>query len=124
MGTPRIDAIRRSIVFAAGAAACSALASCAIGSSGPPPPNTATAPLPMPRPGEYWEFAVRDAYIGEPRGLYRYSVARIDANQTFVDVAREGERIDTYVYAPGWNPIEQPLTNLQRFRCEPPFPSF
>jgi len=67
---------------------------------------------------------VRDAYIGEPRGLYRYSVRRTDANQTVVDVAREGERIDTYVYAPGWNPIEQPLTNLQRFRYEPPFPSF
>jgi hypothetical protein len=124
MGTPHIDATRRSIVFAAGAAACSALASCATGSSGPPPPNATTAPLPVPRPGEYWEFAVRDAYIGEARGLYRYSVTRIDANQTVVEVARDGQRMDTYVYAPGWNAIEQPLTNLQRFRYEPPFPSF
>jgi hypothetical protein len=58
------------------------------------------------------------------RGVYRYTVSRADAARYVVDVSRDGERVDAYVYAPGWNAIEQPLTNLQRFRYDPPYPAF
>lgn len=67
---------------------------------------------------------VRDAYTGLPRGLYRYAVARADAGRFVVDVTHDGRRVDAHVYAAGWNGVELPLTNLQRFRFDPPFPAF
>jgi len=88
------------------------------------PADPVAVAIPAPRVGEFWEYFVRDAYTGAPRGLYRYEVARVDPQNTVVDVYRDGRRIDTYNYAPGWNPREMPLTNLQRFRYEPAFPAF
>jgi hypothetical protein len=76
------------------------------------------------RAGQFWEYAVRDGYTGIPRGLYRYTVARVDGDRIVVDVTHDDARIDTHIYAPGWNGIEHPLTNLQRFRYDPPFPAF
>jgi hypothetical protein len=81
-------------------------------------------PAPTIRTGQFWEYAVRDAYTGFPRGAYRYTVVQSDGNRIVVDVTRDGERVDTYIYAPGWNGVELPLTNLQRFRFDPPFPAF
>jgi hypothetical protein len=67
---------------------------------------------------------VRDAYTGLPRGLYRHAIARADADRFVVDVTHDGRRVDAHVYATGWNGVELPLTNLQRFRFDPPFPAF
>lgn len=67
---------------------------------------------------------MRDAYTGASRGLLRYTVARTDGNRIALDVTRDGNRVDAHVYAPGWNGIEHPLTNLQRFRYDPPFPAY
>jgi hypothetical protein len=116
------ERIRRMI--AAGALACSLLNSCVTAPETAPPPGVATVSAPDTRTGQFWEYAVRDAYTGFPRGLYRYTVAHSDNNRVVVDVTRDGERVDTQVYAAGWNGIEMPLTNLQRFRFEPPFPAF
>ena len=74
--------------------------------------------------GDFWEYAVRDAYTGFDRGLYRYEVSHVDANRVVVDVTRDGQRVDSLVYAAGWNGLEHPLTNLQRFRYEPAFPAY
>lgn len=91
-------------------------------------PEPQVAPLrpstPAPSVGSYWEYAVRDAYTGLSRGIVRYTVARADTGRLVVDVTRDGERVDTHIYAPDWNGIEHPLTNLQRFRFDPPFPAF
>jgi hypothetical protein len=100
------------------------MAGCVTAPETSPPPGVSSVPAPAIRAGQYWEYAVRDAYTGFPRGVYRYTVARADEKRIVVDVARDGERIDTYVYAPGWNGVELPLTNLQRFRFDPPFPAF
>jgi hypothetical protein len=35
-----------------------------------------------------------------------------------------GERVESFVYAPGWNGLEHPLTNLQRFHYAPEFPAY
>src|SRR5205085_4495065 len=70
-----------------------------------------TVDAPSPRTGESWEYAVRDAYSGAPRGLYRHQVVRADPQGIVVDVYRDGRRVDAYVFAPGWNPLEMPLTN-------------
>lgn len=89
------------------------------------PADAPTAVLPMPaKRGDFWEYAVRDAYTGASRGLYRYEVSSADGESTVIDVYRDGQRVDAWVFAPGWNPREMPLTNLQRFRYDPPFPAY
>jgi hypothetical protein len=83
-----------------------------------------SAAAPVVRAGAYWEYAVRDGYTGAPRGTYRYTVSRADADRVVVDVTRDGERIDTQIYAPDWKGLEHPLRNLQRFRYAPPYPAY
>jgi hypothetical protein len=107
-----------------GALACGAIGACSTAPELPPPQGLASVPAPSPRQGQFWEYAVRDGYTGFARGLYRYTVARAEGDRIVVDVARDGERMDTYIYAPGWNGLEHPLTNLQRFRYDPAFPAF
>jgi hypothetical protein len=104
--------------------ACAASAGCTTPPEAAPPPGAATVPAPAVRQGQFWEYAVRDAYTGLPRGLYRYSVARAEENRIVVDVLRDGQRIDTFLYAAPWNGLEHPLPNLQRFRFDPPFPAY
>lgn len=111
-------------ICSAGALAWILLAGCVSAPEVPPPAGMASVPPPVTRVGQYWEYAVRDGYTRAPMGLYRYTVSQVDANRVVVDVTRDGQRIDTHVYAPGWNGIEHPLTNMQRFRYEPPFPAF
>jgi hypothetical protein len=104
--------------------ACAVFAGCTTPPEAAPPAGAATVPAPTVRQGQFWEYAVRDAYTGLPRGFYRYSVARADENRIVVDVFRDGQRIDTFLYAAPWNGLEHPLPNLQRLRFDPPFPAY
>ena len=104
--------------------ACLLLAACAYPPPQPPPPGVASVPAPVLKEGDFWEYAVRDAYTGVSRGLYRYTVAREDAQSITVEVTRDGERIDTHFYAAGWRGLEHPLRNLQRLRYQPPYPAY
>lgn len=116
-----------SRLFATALLASAMLAACAAPGEvpyTPPPAGLATVPAPAVRPGAYWDYAVRDRYTGAQRGIYRYSVSRVDPDRVVVDVTRDGERIDTYVYAPGWRGLEHPLRNLQRLRYAPALPSY
>jgi hypothetical protein len=89
------------------------------------PQNAPAAVAPAPvKVGDFWEYAVRDAYTGFDRGVFRYTVSHVEPNRIVADVTRDGERVDSYAYAPGWNGIEHPLTNLQRFRFAPAFPAY
>jgi hypothetical protein len=115
---------RRSGTFKALLLACALLASCQTAPEIAPPASVSSVPAPAIRAGQFWEYAVRDGYTGFPRGRYRYTVARADEDRFVADVAREGERVDSYAYARGWNGVELPLTNLQRFRFDPPFAAF
>ena len=119
-----MHASRRIFIRSAGAFACGLLAGCSTPPEVAPPEGVSALPAPTVRPGQYWEYAVRDGYTGLPRGLVRHTVAAAETGRIVVDVTREGQRIDTHVYATGWNPIEEPLTNLQRFRYDPPFPAY
>lgn len=89
------------------------------------PANAPSAVAPAQvRVGDFWEYAVRDAYTGLERGLHRYEVSHVEANRVVVDVSRDGQRLDTAIYSAGWNGLEHPLTNLQRFRYDPAFPAY
>ena len=82
-------------------------------------PGSVTAP--QAKVGDYWEYAVRDGYTGIPRGIYRYEVSAVEADRITVAVTHEDKLLDTLIYAAGWNGRELPLTNLQRFRYDPPY---
>jgi hypothetical protein len=109
----------KALVFA-----CALLGGCSTPPETAPPASVATIPAPVVKAGQYWEYAVRDGYTGVSRGIVRYTVARADEARYVVDVTRDGRRLDSYVYARGWNGVEMPLTNLQRFRFDPPFAAF
>ena len=100
------------------------VAGCASAPAYVPPGAPASVTAAPPKVGDFWEYVVRDAYTGGPRGVFRFEVSHTSASGTTVDVYRDGQRIDTFIYATGWNPREMPLTNLQRFRYEPPFPAY
>jgi (2Fe-2S) ferredoxin len=103
------------------------VAVCAACTTAPPfvPSNApATVAPAQVKVGDFWEYRVKDAYTGFDRGLFRYEVSHADASRVVVDVSRDGERIDSLIYAAGWNGLELPLTNLQRFRYEPALPAY
>jgi hypothetical protein len=92
--------------------------------SSQPPPSVATVPAPTVKAGAFWEYAVRDAYTGLPRGLYRYTVSGIEGDKVFIEVTHEGRAVDAQVYTRDWKGLEHPLRNLQRFRYSPPLPAY
>lgn len=100
------------------------LAACATTDVSVPGTGGPSAAAPAVRAGTYWEYAVRDGYTGTPRGTYRYTVSRVDADRIIVDVTRDGERVDTEIYASDWKGLEHPLRNLRRFRYAPPYPAY
>ena len=110
----------------AGALACALLTGCAATpeTSAPPSAGAATVPAPTIAQGAFWEYAVRDAYSGAPRGVYRYTASRVEGDRVIVDVTRDGERIDTQVHTRGWKGLEHVLRNTQRFRYAPPYPAY
>jgi hypothetical protein len=124
MTSAQVKPLRRRFMSSTGVIVWSLLAACASFPEAPAPQGAAAVPAPVLKAGQYWEYAVRDAYTGAARGVYRYTVVRADADRILVEVTHDGELIDAQVYAPGWTAVEQPLTNLQRFRYDPPFPAY
>jgi len=85
------------------------------------PASVAPAPVKV---GDFWEYRVKDAYTGFDRGLRRYEVSHAGTNRIVLDVTHDGQRVDTEIYEAGWNGLEHPLPNLQRWRYAPPFPAY
>lgn len=94
----------------------------------PPPPPAGAVPasvaLAQVNVGDFWEYTVRDGYTNLPRGVYRYEVKSADASGVVVDVTRDNQRVETLVYAPGWNPREAPLPGMSTLRFNPPLPEY
>jgi hypothetical protein len=100
------------------------LAACAYSPPEPPPRGVASIPAPVVKQGAFWEYAVRDAYTGLPRGIYRYTVRSATAGGFVVQVTRDGAVVGTQRYAPGWQGLEHPLRNLRQFRFSPAYPAY
>jgi hypothetical protein len=110
-------------MLSAGLLACGLVAACTPLEPLPAPAGAKLAAVPAVKTGAYWEYAVRDGYTGFARGIYRYTVSRVDPDRIVVDVTRDGERIDTELYTPDWKGLEHSLRNTQRFRFSPPYPA-
>lgn len=100
------------------------VAGCATEPMPAPKDAPASVAAPQVKVGDFWEYRVKDAYTGFDRGLRRYEVSHASTDRVVVDVTQDGQRMDSLVYAPGWNGLEAPLTNLQRFRYAPAFPAY
>ena len=125
MDTRRASRVGTRFPWSAAALGCAFVLGCATTPEVTiPPPGVASVAAPSIKAGDYWEYAVRDAYTGAPRGLYRYSVSRVESERIVVDVTHNGVPIDSHVYAPGWTGLEHPLRNLQRLRYSPPYPAY
>jgi hypothetical protein len=105
-------------------AALGVLAGCATESTYVPANAPASIAPAQVKVGDFWEYAVRDAYTGLERGLHRYEVSHVEPGRVVVDVTRDGQRLDSAIYSAGWNGLEHPLPNLQRFRYQPAFPAY
>jgi hypothetical protein len=88
----------------------------------PPAGQPAQVPPPTLRVGETWSYVAHDGYTGLPRGTVEYRVTGIQGDVVTVDV-RTGNHGWTERYARNLNWIERPMTNLQDFRYQPPYPA-
>jgi hypothetical protein len=100
------------------------MAGCATGPAYVPKDAPAAVSPAQVKVGDFWEYHVRDGYTGFDYGLRRYEVSHAAADRIVVDVTQDGERVDALVYEPGWNGLEHPLRNLQRFHYAPAFPAY
>lgn len=100
------------------------LAACATGTGYVPKDVPASVPPAQVRVGDFWEYAITDAYTKFDRGVRRYEVSHVDPTRVVVDVTENGNRVGSEIYAPGWNGLEHPLPNLERWSFAPAFPAY
>lgn len=120
MFTPsRVGFAAAALIALTGVAGCATTAREAATPDGP-----RSASVPVVAAGDWWEYAVRDGYTGFDRGVHRLHVVSAGPDRMVVDVLKDGEHVDTRLYAPGWQGLEHPLPNIQRLRYEPAFPRY
>lgn len=91
-------------------------------------PQTPPAGLPAKvlapdiRTGDNWTYSLHDGYTKLPRGTLEYRVTGIESDTVTVQLRHEGQE-STERYTRDWNWRERPMTNLQTFRFEPPYPA-
>lgn len=90
--------------------------------SNPPPGAPPASRAPDIRPGDEWVYGFHDGYTRLPRGTIRYRVTAVRDDAITVEVGK-GERRTTEVYTRDLNWRERPMTNLQDFRYDPPYPA-
>ena len=88
----------------------------------PPAGVAAQVSAPTAQPGHNWVYSLHDGYTKIPKGTLSYRVSAVNDDVVTVQVQHDG-RPSTELYTRGWNWRERPLTNLQNFRYEPPYPA-
>jgi hypothetical protein len=77
---------------------------------------------PVMTAGVSWTYRAHDGYTKLDRGTYRATLVAAEPRMLTVEVSH-GSAAQTHRYTQDWNWIEKPMTNLQNFRFEPPFPA-
>jgi hypothetical protein len=90
--------------------------------AGPPAGAPSALNAPEIRAGDEWAYAFRDGYTGLPRGTVRYQVTGVADHSVQMEVEHAGRRT-TEIYTRDLNWLMRPMTNLQDFRYEPPYPA-
>jgi hypothetical protein len=88
----------------------------------PPSGMSAEVGPPSIRPGLALRYVARDGYTGLPVPDYHYRVTSVQGDAVTVQ-ARHGNQAWTERYTKDWNWVEHPMTNLQDFRYNPPYPA-
>ena len=88
-----------------------------------PPTGVSAEVAPPPiRVGESWHYVAHDGYTGLSKGNFDFRVTNVDDGM--VTVAAQHDRATwTERYTRDWNWVERPMTNLQMFRFNPPYPA-
>jgi len=89
----------------------------------PPAGLGAQVEAPLVTAGASWTYRAHDGYTKLDRGTYRETLVAADAQVLTMEVSHGGAAAQTQRYTRDWNWIEKPLTNLQSFRFDPPFPA-
>lgn len=92
----------------------------------PPAANPpAQADPPRLEVGDAWVYRYTDGYTKLPRGTFTHTITAIAGNVVIVQVkAEDGRVIETDGYTRDWNWLDRPMTNIQRFRYDPPYAAF
>ena len=98
------------------------VAGCASLPQAPPTGMPAQVGAPDVRAGDEWTYSFHDGYTKLSRGTLEYRVAAVDGDAVTVRLRHEG-RESTERYTRDWSWRERPMTNLQNFRYDPPYPA-
>jgi len=88
----------------------------------PPPGMPAKVMAPEIRAGDVWTYSLHDGYTKLPKGTLEYRVQAVQGDTATVDFQHDG-RQSTQRYTRDGNWRERPMTNLQNFRYDPPYPA-
>jgi len=89
----------------------------------PPTGVAARVEAPVLATGASWAYRAHDGYTKLDRGSYRETVVGTEVQVLTVRVSHDAAAEQIHRYTRDGNWIEKPLTNLQNFRYEPPFPA-
>jgi hypothetical protein len=89
----------------------------------PPAGVAARIEAPPVSAGERWTYRAHDGYTRIERGTYRETLVDVGPQALTVQVSRDGTPDQTLRYTRDWNWLDKPMTNLQNFRYDPPYPA-
>lgn len=98
------------------------VAGCASLPQTPPAGMPAQVAAPAIRMGDEWRYSLHDGYTKLPGGMLEYRVTAVEGDAVTVQLHHEGrDSMQRYTRDLNWR--ERPMTNLQNFRYDPPYPA-
>jgi hypothetical protein len=74
--------------------------------------------------GDSWVYRHTDGFTQQPRGNFTHTITAIAGDVVTVEIkAADGRVVATDRFTRDWNWLDRPMTNLQRFRFDPPYPA-
>ena len=84
----------------------------------------AQAESPRLNVGDSWVYRHSDGFNQLPRGTFTHTITAITGDVVTVEIkSADGRVVATDRFTRDWNWLDRPMTNLQRFRFDPPYPA-
>ena len=74
--------------------------------------------------GDTWIYRHTDGYTKFTRGTWTQKITAINGDVVTVQIAADGKVVRTDQFTRDWNWLDKPMTNIQRFRYQPPYAAF